>query len=392
MEEEVMADETREQLQTRRADLIAKKHNLELQSGQGNSTTAKVMELQEQIDEIDAKLAKLGIPEIKVYDATATNTEGDLITPKAAEGTEHDSGFLGGGKNASLDTRVKNTPSLGNATYLHGEKPDGSSWNKTSPMDETERLSRLADRLNNRIYYRTATADRDAGHYRMDPIETEDMRQQKQNRELREFTNRRERENQSETDKLYRQTIEQSRTLWLQNQAMLDQLKNQLSYLAESNDENARNAYNNLVNKNYIDDEALGIIQKYANYATSAAVYQNVQAQAATTHYAAMLQNRVTAPSWLTQGAYTNWLAIDNFNNLERTRKRFEEMQIPEEKFNELHRKMVYKENLSYAERQMLSSLMKDPTIYNSFASNLESAAFEFLLKQLDLSTEGRRR
>ena len=72
---------------------------------------------------------------------------------------------------------------------------------------EIERLSRMADRLNNHLYYKgtrgTTTFGTQVGpadnatQYSMPKVETEDMRQQGVNRELRALTNRLEREGQN---------------------------------------------------------------------------------------------------------------------------------------------------------------------------------------------------
>jgi hypothetical protein len=90
--------------------------------------------------------------------------------------------------------------------------PPGAPYHvqNTSPMGETERLTRLADRLNNRLYYRPSTRAFDASGnssgeraewYHYPSIETEDTRQQETDRGLREKSNAAQRELEAEMNK-----------------------------------------------------------------------------------------------------------------------------------------------------------------------------------------------
>jgi hypothetical protein len=90
--------------------------------------------------------------------------------------------------------------------------PDAAPYKvKTNaPMSETERLSRLADRLNNRLYYNadariygtsSGTAGGEGGWYKFPEMVTEDTRQQTTDRGLRELSNKSQRELESAMNK-----------------------------------------------------------------------------------------------------------------------------------------------------------------------------------------------
>jgi hypothetical protein len=148
------------------------------------------------------------------------------------------------------------------------QQPQGNysqqAWNQKSKMSETERLSRLTDRLNNRLYYNTATADSDASHYRMEPMETEDTRQQKDNRDLKNLTNRRARENTATSEQMQ-----------ITNIALTDQLARTLWSKAQENDEEARALFNRLMVENLSFDEKMNIGLKYLGPQAMARLYES---------------------------------------------------------------------------------------------------------------------
>jgi hypothetical protein len=109
-------------------------------------------------------------------------------------------------------TNVKADYGIGDDTVIKLDKtglPPAERYRTggAAPMSQTERLARMADRLNNRLYFDpsiktfsgTGASHGESGNwYQFPAMETEDMRQQAVDRGLREGSNRAQRELESE--------------------------------------------------------------------------------------------------------------------------------------------------------------------------------------------------
>jgi hypothetical protein len=243
--------------------------------------------------------------------------------------------------------------------YIHGGETN-TAWDKKSPMSETERLSRLVDRLNNRLYYKTATANEEAGHYRMEPIETEDSRQQKDNRGLKNYTNKRARENQALTDELHRRNVAHSEQLNIANIALTDQLARTLWSKAQENDEEARAYFNKLMKGNVAEEEKMALGLHYLGREAMIRIYEGYASTKQQEHSNWYNQIRLQPYTYdrQLQSQFRN--EADRFNFIKKAEQYFTKLGLPTDLFNVLLNASSG-EGLSAAQFNMYKSMLGGP-------------------------------
>jgi hypothetical protein len=156
-----------------------------------------------------------------VLNGTAAHARGSGTANPDADTKEQGGGSNNGGNGGSDDGGGGNdTPTP--------PAPIPPAAPQQAGVNETERLSRLADRLNNRLYYQTSMGSsgfggnsiQGAGQYQMNPVETEDMRQHGINRDLRKQTNLMERQGQA-----YERQRQRNRAQNIQDYYQLDRIR-----------------------------------------------------------------------------------------------------------------------------------------------------------------------